>query len=171
MNSFDIIISSSYICAEWSHPNHLTFFPPNPTQVQDIYICSDSEVVKTLPWQCAAAEGHHVVMVAQGTGWGYHLHLSAGSLQIGQGWLSVGGASCQSGLWLVGGQRVGGGPRDDGLWLAGSEGLVTCYGINGRVQVQVSLEKREILYKNSFQILVDHFKNILLHPEVIMYLR
>ncbi len=64
-------------------------------------------------------------MVAQGTGWRYHLHLSTGSLQIGQRRLSVGGASRQDGLWLVGGQGVGRCPRDDGLWLAGSQGVVT----------------------------------------------
>jgi len=56
-----------------------------------------------VPGQCAAAEGHHVVMVTQGTGWGDHLHLGTGSLQIGQGRLSVGGAARQDALWLVGG--------------------------------------------------------------------
>ena len=85
-------------------------------------ICEYTE--KYLPWQCAAAEGHHVVMVAHGTGGSYHLHLSTGSLQIRHRGLSVGGASRQDGLWSVGGQGVGGGPRDDGLWLAGNQGVV-----------------------------------------------
>lgn len=90
-----------------------------------------------LPWQCAAAEGHHVVIVAKRTGWSYHLHLSAGSLQVGQRWLSVGGTSCQHGLWSVGGQSVGRGPCDDGLWLAGSQGVVTCKWITGRGQTAI----------------------------------
>lgn len=65
-------------------------------------------------------------MVSQGTGWSYHLHLSTGSLQIRQRGLSVGGASCQNGLWPVRGQGVRGSPCDDGLWFAGSQGVVSC---------------------------------------------
>lgn len=64
-------------------------------------------------------------MVSQGTGWSYHLHLSTGSLQIGQRGFSVGGASCQNGLWPVRGQGVRGSPCDDGLWFARSQGVVT----------------------------------------------
>lgn len=73
-------------------------------------------------------------MVTLGTGWGYHLHLSTGSFQIGHRRLSVGGTSRQDGLWSVGGQSVGRGPGDDGLWLAGSQRVVTCKWITGRGQ-------------------------------------
>lgn len=80
---------------------------------------------KYLPWERAAAESHHVIMVSQGTGWSYHLHLSTGSLQSGQRRLSVGGASSQNGLWPVGGQSVRRSPCDDGLWFARSQSVVT----------------------------------------------
>lgn len=81
-------------------------------------------VKRLLPRQCAAAKGHHVVTVAKGTGRTYHFYLGAGSLQIGQGGLSVGGASREDGL-RVGGQGVGRGPSDDGFRLTGSKGMVS----------------------------------------------
>lgn len=84
-------------------------------------------LVKRLPWQCAAVEVHHVVAVAQWAGWRDDLHLSAGSLQVAQRGLSVGGAACQDGPALLRRQHVGGAPRHDGLWLAGTQGVVTCY--------------------------------------------
>lgn len=85
-------------------------------------------------------------MDSQGTGWSYHLHLSTGSLQIGQRGLSIGGASCQDGLWLVGGQGVGRGPRNDGLWLAGDHGVVTYKWTTGRGQIaNVKLKKGDDL--------------------------
>lgn len=87
--------------------------------------CKQSHKRKYLPWQRAAAESHHVIMVSQGTGWSYHLHLSTGSLQIGQRRLSVGGASSQNGLWPVRGQSVRRSSCDNGLWFARSQGVVT----------------------------------------------
>lgn len=64
-------------------------------------------------------------MVAQGTGWSYDLHLRAGSLQIGQRRLSVGGAPHQDGLRPVGGQGVGRSPGDDGLRFVGGQSVVS----------------------------------------------